>query len=340
MKRLSLLLFTAILSFNGNAQCDDYGMRGPVGTPAPGVMDAGYLETHVPTQKVIPYPFVREADVTWSKKIWRVVDLREKFNHNLYYPLDEIDGGIWNKNSSQWSLWTVIRQHVMTGELTMYSPFNPAWEQWTDGDQFKYPVVSNIAGGNFCNDDDLKNRMFIYLGREIEDPFAPAIQSVVNFPDDSVIFDPVTNRWVTQYPPADTVWFTSKDIVQYKIKEQVFFDKERSVMETRIIGIAPVIYARDVNGNITGYRELFWLYYPQCRYVFQNYFAPANHQNSSQRMSFEDLFRKRRFSSYITKESNIYGREIESYKAGVGALLESERIKGELNNFEHDLWSF
>lgn len=77
--------------------------------------------------------------------------------------------------------------------------------------------------------------------------------------------------------------------MQYKIKEDWFFDKERSVLDVRIIGICPVIYAKDQNGNITGFKELFWLYFPECRYVFQNFFVQSRH-NDSQRISFDDLF--------------------------------------------------
>ena len=117
------------------------------------------------------------------------------------------------------------------------------------------------------------------------------------------------------------------------------FDKERSKTERRVIGIAPIVYERDVNGNITGLRELFWLYFPECRYVFQNYFL-ANRHNDAQRMSLDDLFWKRMFQSYIVKESNIYGREIDSYKSGQDALLESEKIENRLNNIEADLWEY
>ena len=57
-------------------------------------------------------------------------------------------------------------------------------------------------------------------------------------------------------------------------------------------------------------------------------------------MSFDDLFWKRMFQSYIEKESNIYDREIDTYKSGINALLESEKIKEKIFRFEHDLWSF
>ena len=336
MKNLKILIVVCLVGANALAQDD---VRGPISYPAPGVMDGVYMESNIPTKKVIPYEFVREADVIWSKKIWQVIDLREKFNHPLYYPLDDIEEGMWKKNTTRWSLWTIIRHHVMTGELTLYSPFNPNWEAWKDGDLFKYPITSSIPGGNYYNDKDFREKMFIYIGTEKVDPFSEPLKSLVYPDEDSVRFNPETGYEEAVYPPSDTIWFKSKDIVQYKIKEQVFFDKERSVKETRILGIAPMVYRTDNNGNITGFRELFWLYFPQCRYVFQNFFVQSS-QNDAQRMSFDDLFWKRKFTSYIVKESNLYDRDIDTYKAGVDALLESERIKADIFEFEHDLWSF
>ena len=338
MKRLvfSLVMLGVGVSFG---QIREQRIRGPISTPAPGVVDGVYEQDHIPDKKVVPYEYVREADVTWSKRVWSVIDLREKFNHPLYYPLDDIQLGMWQKNTSRWSLWTIIRYHIITGDLTAYSPFNPNWQAWNDGDMFKYPITPTLAGGNYENDKQFREDVFIYLGTELRDPFAPPLKSWAYPEEDSLIQDPVTGMWEAVYPPADTVWFKSSDIVQYKLKEDWFFDKERSVLDRRIIGIAPVIYMKDGNGNISGFRELFWLYFPECRYVFQNFFV-QNRNNDAQRMSFDDLFWKRMFHSTIEKETNLYDREIDSYKAGVDALLESERIKEKIFNFEHDLWSF
>lgn len=336
MKREVLCLLSALLlSATGMAQF----IRGPIPTTAPGVLDAFYVPENIPTKKVIGYEHVREADVAWSKRVWSVIDLREKFNHPLYYPADEIQEGIWNRNVSKWSMWTIIRYHILNGDLTMYSPFNPDWEDWKDGDGFKYPVTSSTPGGNFYNDAEFREKAFIYLGTEILDPFAPPIKSYLYPDEDSVVFDPITGEPSAVYPAPDTAWFLSQDIVQYRIKEDVFFDKERSKMDRRVIGIAPVVYQRDQNGNITGLRELFWLYFPECRYVFQNFFV-ANRHNDAQLMSLDDLFWKRMYQSYIIKESNTYDRSIDEYKSGVDALLESNRIKEKINGFEHDLWSF
>ncbi len=313
-------------------------VRGPINSAISGVLDGVYIAEHVPTKKVIAYPYIREADVTWSKRVWSVIDLREKFNHPLYYPLDDIQGGEWNKNSSHWSLWTIIRYHVLAGDLTAYSPFNPNWEAWTDGDSFKYPIKPTFLGGNYGNDSLFREAIFMYLGVEEIDPFVLALVSVLDPTIDSVDYDASGNPFLV-YPPSDTSWFLSQDIVEYKLKEDWFFDKNRSTLERRILGIAPVIYQRNSAGMITGKRELFWLYFPECRYVFQNYYL-QNRKNNGHQLSLDDLFWKRMFHSYILKESNPQDRPISDYSAGIDALLESERIKQSVANFEHDLFSY
>lgn len=131
----------------------------------------------------------------------------------------------------------------------------------------------------------------------------------------------------------------SRDIKMYKVKEDWIFDKQRSTMDIRIIGLAPMVEKRGEDGEIRGYAPMFWLYYPECRYVFANWDA-FNRENDAERRSFEDLFWKRQFSSYITKWSNVYDRGISDYKTGLDALLEGEEIKQNLFEFEHDLWNF
>ncbi len=243
------------------------------------------------------------------------------------------------KNTTRWSLWTIIRHHVMSGDLTIYSPTHPDWIDWDDGDLFKYPYTADQYGlspnGTFYTDsvfrENIKGQGFLGL----EEAGIPEAVGSIEFPGE----DSIDASGNTVYYPFPFRWIESKDIVQYKVKEDWFFDKERSVLDVRIIGIAPVVYNRDADGTITGTKELFWLYFPECRYVFQNFFVQSRN-NDSQRMSFDDLFWKRMFQSYIDKESNLYDREIDTYKSGVNALLESEKIKEKIFRFEHDLWSF
>ena len=313
---------------------------GPVNVPTEGIIDGAFIQEHIPTKRMIPYEYVREADAIWSKRVWEYIDLREKINHNLYYPLDDITPYAWVRNARRWSLWTIIRQHVMEADLRVFSPYNPLSYGLgvKDGYQLKYPVDPQ-PGLNYFTDSIFRDEMLYYIGKlgpqsDIAETDEYGDPIVITMPDGTMEY---------KYPPRDTSYFNSSDIVQYRLKEDWFFDKERSVLDVRIIAIAPVIYKteEDANGlkSISGMEELFWLYFPHCRFVFNNYFV-FNDKNDAQWMSFDDLFWKRRFNAVIYSESNTYDRTIETYRSGVDALHESEQIKNEIRNIEHDVWSF
>lgn len=301
---------------------------------------AEHYREHIPTKKLIQYPAVSERDVLWSKRIWRAIDMRERMNQALYYPLDEVTSFEWITNASRWSLWTIIRKHVMEGDLRVFSPYNPASQglgAW-DGDQLKYPVDPS-PGKNYYSDENFRSDLLYYLGR-----LRPQSDVALVGEDGQKLIELDSNGVKSfVYEAPDTLWYNSDDIVEYRLKEDWFFDKQRGEMDVRIIAIAPVVYETeiDINGKvlIKGKKELFWLYFPHCRYVFNNYFV-YNDKNESQWMSFDDLFWKRRFSSYIYKESNRFDRKIESYKHGTEALYESNQITDEIRTFEHDLWSY
>lgn len=274
-----------------------------------GVLDGVYVQEHIPTKRVIQYTYLREADVMWSKRIWRTIDLREKQNHPLYYPEEPL--------SDRMSLFDVMKYGVLEeGSLTLY-------DASTFDDQFKYPVLKQSGE----TDDEFKARLLKFFG---EATSYQKIDMNTGLPEYDIDGNPVYVDTVNPY--------ISRDIIKYHLKEDWFFDKQRSVMDVRIIGIAPIVYLKDPNGNIMGPKTMFWLYFPECRYVFQNFFV-YNPHNDAQRMSFDDLFWKRDFNSYIHKESNVFDRNIDPNWKGVDALLESEKIKGEMFRMEHDLWN-
>ncbi|MFM2196439.1 MAG: hypothetical protein RL092_2039 [Bacteroidota bacterium] len=143
------------------------------------------------------------------------------------------------------------------------------------------------------------------------------------------------------------IFFEAKDIVGYRLKEDWIFDKQRSTRFVRIIGVAPLVKCDKTNTSPYIYpafqneevRPLFWLHYASCRSWFAQWDV-YNMSNDAFRGSFDDLFEMRRFSAHVVKEENVFDRKIQDYAQGLDALLEGERIKKEIFEYEHDLWNY
>src|SRR5690606_32034074 len=144
------------------------------------------------------------------------------------------------------------------------------------------------------------------------------------------------------YEEYDTFRINTLDyssIKKFYIKEDWVFDKARSVMEVRILGICPVREVRDQNGEYRGEQPMYWIYFPELRTIIANEEMYNRYNNIANQLTYDDAFMKRMFSSYIYKEDNVYDRKISDYmKNGLEALLESEDIKDKMRNYEHDLW--
>nr|WP_319271105.1 gliding motility protein GldN [uncultured Draconibacterium sp.] len=132
------------------------------------------------------------------------------------------------------------------------------------------------------------------------------------------------------------------EIKQYMIKEQWYFDKQTSTLNVRILGICPIReYMRegDTSGQVQR-QKVFWVYYPEARPLLATNLV-MNPYNEARKHSFDDIFIKRMFNSYVVKESNMYNnRDISSYLVGKDAMLESKRIEDEIFNYEQDLWEY
>lgn len=259
---------------------------------AQNVLDGVYVREHNPTRSVVPLAYLREADVMWSKRVWRIIDLKEKLNLPFGHPTEKIN--------DRRSLNDILYDAVKEGTLTAYNE-----------EEFMFPMTreefQRVGGAGVDT-------------TQITDPDPPYLTR------DTVI--------VREFSPAN--------VVAYRVKEEWFFDKQRSVLDVRIIGIAPLIYAVDDKGNR---REgdlkvpIFWIYFPEARKILVNQ-EVFMRGNDSDRRTWDDIFQKRMFTSYIYKENNVYDRRIEDYKMGMDALLEAERIKYEITNLEHDLWEY
>jgi len=137
--------------------------------------------------------------------------------------------------------------------------------------------------------------------------------------------------------------FDPKAVTKLRIKEEWVFDRESSRLFCRILGIAPLKTEYLPNGQERGTSAMFWVYYPDLRPMLakSEVYNPKNMGQS--RMTWEELFESRMFSSYIVKSSidNSGNKNIRTYiKDPILALLEGDNIKEKIFNYEQDLWSY
>lgn len=137
--------------------------------------------------------------------------------------------------------------------------------------------------------------------------------------------------------------FDAKSVIKLRIKEEWVFDREASRMFVRILGIAPIKTQFNANGTERGSTALFWVYYPDLRPTLAKYEVYNSKNMGMHRMTWEELFESRMFSSYITRSTldNPGNKNIrQMIKDPILALLEGDNIKERIFNYEQDLWSY
>lgn len=263
-----------------------------------GILDGAFVRSHMANRKPVPFQYVREADVMWSKKVWQMVDLRQKMNHKLYYPEYPMEA------QNRYSLIDLLMKSIESGELRAYHPTAD------DYDEFKEEILMDEIKERFGAVDEVI---------ETEDASGKIVKKVIKGT------------------------YNTKEVKEYLIKEEWFFDKQRSVLDVRIIGICPIRHfykPEDIDREQVQKRKLFWIYFPHARKVLANHLA-FNPYNDAEHRSFDDIFLKRYYSSYVFQESNTFNnRRINQYTLGIEALYESERVKENIRRFEADLWEY
>lgn len=266
----------------------------------------GYQPEPTSDRKPLTWDHIREDDATYSQFVWRDIDGREKINLPFIYSAKEDNG--------DQRFFSILLKAVKEDGVVAFS---------AEDDRFTTPLSYAEVLSSSTSKSSVLDTTFA------ENPNDENVQ-------DTVI------RWKENLkaPKPDSIY-------KFRIKEQWLFDKESSRMLVRIIGIAPLAPnplppgVKKQTGPTT-YYPLFWIYYPDLRATLAKHFS-YNPKNMGARMTWEEVFEGRFFSSAIYKSTlNNPGDKTlaQLIKDPLFQLLEGENIKEKLFNYEQDLWSY
>ena len=259
----------------------------------------------------LSYGYIDDRDVLWSKTVWEKIDLDERINFPYYYPSES-----QNLGEDRKSLFDVIIQGIESGEIKeVYAD---------DGGYFKTKLTYEQV---------LENLSF--------NGFLPGYEQASN---EGILTE---DEIIAKY--AVTIPLKSLHVTEYRIKGTWYFNKRQGELKYRLLGIAPCAPDKEIlnpAGMPPGIDPevlypLFWVWFPDAREVLNNSVV-FNTRNSSQPISFDNMLNSRRFNALIYKEENVYeDRKVDEYmfEDALQQLLESERIKSVIRDFEQDMWN-
>lgn len=250
--------------------------------------------------KPLPYGYVMDRDVLMGKRVWEIIDLDERVNFPYYFP---VEGDIMKTKERQ-PLYNVLINAIKDGKIT--EVYDSSY--FTD----KKSVKDIEASLMFIDTTDA-GREYYNAGEAIPEEF-------------------ITKTEIEAF-----------HVDSYKIVGYWYFDKRQGELKYRMLGICPVVPdVYTMNSDEKDYIELFWVYFPAARDVLHEA-KSFNDRNSAMPFSFDHLLNARRFSSVIYLEENVYGdRQIKDYmqENAQMQLLEADRIKEKIRDFEQDMWNY
>jgi len=245
----------------------------------------------------------RADDVVWSRIVYRVIDMREKQNYQLYFPT--------RANDEYRSLFKVMLDAICGGvDIYKKDPrdLKPSFSEKLEGEELSKA---------FAFDNEMEKNLI-------------QINSVTQ---QRTIEKEQYMRYV-------------KNQLKYLVQEIVFFDKHTSRMYSKIIAIAPLyalhpdnMESKESMGYFRG-SILGWFAFDELRPFLAKQFVIPN-GNETQRLTFDEFFSQKLYSSYLLGDSNMFNRMLLEYEVDpVKIKKEQNRIETDMMNVEQDLWEY
>ena len=267
-------------------------------------------ELSADNDKPLPYGYVHDRDILMGKRIWEYIDLDERVNFPLYFP---VEGDVMSSPERR-PLYNVLINGIRQGKITeVYdSSYFTTKKTLEDIESSLFTVDTTDAGAERVNEDIEAYRKG---EKKLDAEFIRKTE------------------------------LEASDVNAYRIVGYWYFDKRQGELKYRLLGIAPVIidvFSKKDGSAEPEYNDLFWVYFPSARDVLHEATA-FNNRNSAMPFTFDHMLNARRFSGMIYLEENVYGdRKITDYmkENAQMQLLESDRVKEKIRDFEQDMWNY
>jgi len=251
----------------------------------------------------LPYGYIDERDLLWSKATWEIIDLDERVNIPLYYPIDTNNIG-----SDRRPLYDVLVTNMKNGT-----------------------IKDVYSDSYFTQKRTLKDLDASLVYRDTTD-YGIDQFNAEGFVDDEYIREFTLDAADIEQWRIRGLWYLDSRLGELRYRVLGICPVAPEARSKA--------FADDGGGD--NLVELFWVYFPAARNVLHEAKA-FNRKNTSRPISFDHLLNSRRFNSLIYKEENVQGdREVKEYisENAFMQLLESDRIKEQIRNIEIDLWNY
>ncbi len=253
--------------------------------------------------KPLPYGYIDDRDILWSKMVWEYIDLNEKINLPFYYPADTSNIG-----SQRRSLYDTLLRGIKNGDIV--------------------DVYDDSYFENRLTLKEIKSTL-----RKVDTTDA-GIEKL-NFGEELTEEDVDIRDLIS----ADIEGFKIKGLYYFDKRQGEL--KYRLLGVAPVAPDVNFIDDQD-NNDISELVELFWVWYPGVRDIMHE-MKVFNEKNSAFPLSFDLLLNARRFSAQIYREENVYGnRDVSSYikNNSLFQVLESLKIRENIRNYELDMWNY